>query len=115
MQKIVHLASWKPVRAAWEKKGILVDWKPERAVQEKVKDKKHTTMSRRITNSQLYYQGQKFKWYKNNSINLFQWQGIMFEDIGEMAESEPNEITSTWLYIFVFTLYSFHFTMISSY
>ena len=72
-------------------------------------------MSHRITNSQLYYQGQKFKWYEINSINLFRQQGMMFEDIGEIAELEPNEITSTWLYIFVFTLYSFHFTTTSSY
>ena len=31
----------------------------------------------------------------------------MFKDIRAIAELEPNEITSTWLYTLVFTLYSF--------
>ena len=37
------------------------------------------------------------QWYKINSINFFQQQGMMFEDIGAIAEFEHNEITSTWL------------------
>ena len=65
-------------------------------------------ISRWITTSQLYFQGQKFKWYKNSSFNFLQQQGKMFKDIGAIAELEPNEITSTWLFILVFTLYSFH-------
>ena len=54
-------------------------------------------MSRPITNSHLYYQGQKFKWYEINSINFFQRQEMMFEDIGAIMEFEPNDINSTWL------------------
>ena len=66
-------------------------------------------MSRWITTSQLYYQGQKFKWYKISSINFFGQQGMMFRDIGTIEELEPNEITSTWLYIYLLLVFlSFH-------
>ena len=39
MKKNVHLASRKPEKAAWTKKGIPMDRKPERAVQAKIRDK----------------------------------------------------------------------------
>ena len=43
-KKTVHLASRKPEKASWEKRGIPRDWKPERAVQAK-EGLKRTTAS----------------------------------------------------------------------
>ena len=51
-------------------------------------------MSREITTTSFITKVQ-VQWYNMNSINFFQRQGMMFEDIGAMAELEPNEITST--------------------
>ena len=72
------------------------------------------TMSREIS-AASFITKVLVQWSKINSIDLFQQQEMMFEDMGAIADLESNEITSTrLLFMFSFCI-PFIISTISSY